>query len=189
MNANSNQPNDDTIRQLSEYVDGTLDPKAAVELMQRVATDRALQKELEALRAADALIKTHQEEMPEIDWDSFSNSVRKRIEKSAKNQKPRSRNLIFRVWRPLAAAAVLAMSFTAFLMVERNPNTPPPILSNATVNVSVDRPMQAAGSQASPGRVVASVSRDRPAEFAALGSEFVGPPYYERTILVATGLN
>ena len=36
MNANSNQPNDDTIRQLSEYVDGTLEPKAAVELMFKV---------------------------------------------------------------------------------------------------------------------------------------------------------
>ena len=187
MNANSNQPNDDTIRQLSEYVDGTLDPKAAVELMRRVATDRALQKELEALRAADALIKTNQDEMPEIDWDSFSNSVRKRIEKSSKNQKPRSRNLIFPIWRPLAAAAILAMSFTAFLMVDRNTNAPTTTLSNAGVSVSVERP--AADGHESHGQVVASVSRDRPADLAMIDSEFVGPPYRERSILVATGLN
>ncbi len=189
MNTDSNHPNDDTIRQLSEYVDGTLDPKAAVELMQRVATDRAMQKELEALRAADALIKMHQEEVPEINWDSFSSSVRDRIERSSRASKRTSRNLIFPLWRPLAAAAILAMCVTAFLIVKENPSTPQRFISSANVNVSVERPTRDMTGFKSQGRAVASVSRDRPTDLSGYASDFVGPPYYERSILVVTGLN
>ncbi len=185
----SNQPNDDTIRQLSEYVDGSLDPADAVELMQRVATDRTLQKELEALRAADALIKTHQDEMPEVDWDAFSGSVRSRVEKSVKREKRTSRNLVFRQWRPLAAAAALAMSITAFLIVDRKPNAPQPLLSTISVDVSIDRPRRNTRNSKSEGIVIASVSRDRPADFFGSDSDIVGPPHYKRSILVVTGLN
>ncbi len=185
MYSPDNQPNEETIRRLSEYVDGTLEPKAAVELIQRVATNRALQKELEALRSADALIKAHRDEVPEIDWDAFSNSVRIRIEKTSKST---PRTLVFPLWRPLAAAAALALSVTAFLIVERNPTTPQPLVSAAHIDVSVEGPTNGP-SDAARGKVIASVSRQRPDGMIGFDADFVGPPYFERSILVATGVN
>ncbi|GJM26025.1 MAG: hypothetical protein DHS20C16_24400 [Phycisphaerae bacterium] len=195
MNADSNQPNDDILRQLSEYVDGTLDPKAAIELMQKVAVDLSLQKELAALRAADELIKSNQDEIPEIDWESFSNSVRKRIGKRDRSDNHSRKIFRFQKWQPLAAAAVVAISVTAFLLVQKPESTPQSLLSGANVDsgkvsISVARPHHDASNSTAMAGVVATVSRTRPSGAAIYeGPEFMGPPYHEKTILVSTSLN
>jgi anti-sigma factor RsiW len=190
MREECNKPNDDTVRRLSEYVDGTLDPKSAVELMQQVAADRALQKELAALRAADELIRAHQDAIPNLDWESFSESVRQRVKKST--QAPSRPRQVFKIpaWRALAVAAVIAISITAFLLFDTTDNPQQTMTVAARIEVSIARPDSHAENAGSMGTVIVAVSHERPPGLSGyIGSDFVGPPYYERSILVTTGLN
>ena len=190
MNA-GNPFSDETLARLSEYLDGTLSSEDRRAVERDLETDAALRLELEALRRVDSLIQQHHAALPELDWDRFSMEARERREavslrSTQSDQSSRSRRLIFRLYAPLAAAAVLAFAITAGLLMrtatttDSHTLTAQPSTTQSVVVVTLER---AGGESFSTEHSVAIVEVSRVVPPDALAT--AGPAPRGRSIVVA----
>jgi anti-sigma factor RsiW len=99
---------------LSQYLDGGLDDADRAELEAKLSADPQLRTELEALQRADQLVQTWGRQIPAVDAERFVAEAARR-----RGAYERSRRVVrFYRWSgPLAAAAVLALVVTGYLVV------------------------------------------------------------------------
>ena len=113
---------DDKLFRLSEYLDDGLGEAARSQLERELAQDPGLRAELEALRRLEALARDHTAPVPELDWERFTGQCRQR---RMAYESARRRRRVWRVFTPLAAAAVLALSVTTALWTTGRLGHPP----------------------------------------------------------------
>jgi anti-sigma factor RsiW len=99
---------------LSQYLDGLLDEADRAELEAELSADPGLRTELEALRRTDQLVRTWGRQIPAVDPERFVAEAARR-----RQAYERSRRIVRFYARsgPLAAAAVLALVVTGYLVV------------------------------------------------------------------------
>ena len=173
---------DQTLLKLSAYLDGSLDAAARSELERELERDEVLRAELDAFRRVDQLARQHGGSMPAVDWDRFTWQARARREAY---ERSRGWNRVIRLWRPLAAAAVIAIAVTATFVwrgapAPREAGVIAPA-DRALAVVTVTRRGAADGSLSGRPVAVVTVSRTLPADAIAT----VGPVPRGRSLIVA----
>ena len=173
---------DQTLLRLSAYLDGSLDAAARSELDRELERDEALRAELAAFRKVDQLARQHGGLMPEVDWERFTWQARARREAY---EKSKGWNLVLRLWRPLAAAAAIAIAVTATFFWRSAPGPREGRVvapaGRALAVVTVTRRGAADGSLLGRPVAVVTVSRTLPADAVAT----VGPVPRGRSMIVA----
>lgn len=146
---------------LSQYLDGVLDEAERAELEAELTTDPRLRTELEALRRTDQLVRTWASQIPAVDPERF-------IAEAARRRRAyeQSRRIVqfYRRSGPLAAAAVLALVVTGYVVVRRV--TPPQTFPASPVVIVQVGPRTVGAASDREGQIVAEVSfsRGRPDE-------------------------
>ncbi len=184
MNFDSDQqfdPADEKLMRLSEYLDGTLDPQAAAELERELAADESLAAELEELKAVDQLVRDHGKQVPELDWERFTWQARLKREAEPGGQVSR---IALRHWRPLAAAASIAILITSGIFFSAANNGAGKITGTPLALVTLQRPAMELSTQSAPSLAIVEVSTDVPANLQAT----VKPPPVGKTIIVSVGV-
>ena len=144
------QPNfDDREFLISRYLDGDLPEAQRREVERALRDDPAWADLLESYRRTDTLIRSLRDSGPELDWQRFAREVHRRREAADVR---RRRLLWYRVYTPLASAAVIALMCTAYFLVP--PESPAP---SAPVPVAI---VQISG----PAGTVAGVRTGRVAD-------------------------
>ena len=130
---------------ISRYLDDDLTAAERRELERSLDDDPALARLLETYHRTDALVRSLRDSGPELDWGRFTWEVRRRREAKAARER---RYQLYRLYAPLAAAAVVVLVCTAYFTF--SPARPRPI---PQVIVQVHRPPDVL-SQAHTERVV-----------------------------------
>ncbi|MCK4660378.1 MAG: hypothetical protein KAV82_12720 [Phycisphaerae bacterium] len=149
------QPNyDDREFMVSRYMDGDLTVAERRQFEVALRDDPELADLLESYRQAEGLILSLRESGPELDWQRFTwEAGRRRKLRVAR----KSRWVSYRLYAPLAAAAVIALVCTAHVMFFREGGQP--MMPAPQAMVQVNRP---AGSAASAtGEAVVVVVRQK----------------------------
>jgi anti-sigma factor RsiW len=112
-NANDNQ---DQEFLLSQYLDGTLDEPARLEVERRLKQDPRLADLLEQLRRTDQLVTDWAGPRPELNWERFALEATRRREDF---ESARRRQRVFRLFAPLSAAAAIILLVAVLQFVAR----------------------------------------------------------------------
>ena len=167
------------LRELSEYLDGTLDSAGRSRLERQLEQDESLRAELAALRQVDELVRQHTPDLPEVDWQRFAGQARMRREAY---ESSRGHQLILRLARQLAAAAAIAIAVTATFVWRSAPTA-----EDATVDGSVREALalitvgRVDGPRSADAVAVVSISRRLPPDAPAT----VGPVPRGKTLIVS----
>ena len=175
MNPNHDKPEDREF-QLSRYLDGDLPDEDRALLESELKRDPALRETLEQMRRVDQLTRDWGQQVPSVNTEAFVTQVRRQRETFDGSRRVVR---IYRLFAPMAAAAVIALLIGGYLLVQmRAPARPEGGTPFASVTVG-----PAATPPAAPGEAAASVSFSQgTTTFAALHTE------KRTTLLVVAGV-
>ncbi|MFH0982306.1 MAG: hypothetical protein V2A79_12305 [Planctomycetota bacterium] len=139
---------------VSRYLDGDLTDAERREMENALHADPALARLLEAYRRTEALLRAQRDRGPELDWERFASEIRRRC--AVEGTKPRW-SVFYRLYAPLATAAVIALVCTVYFMARQKPEGPPG--PAPTVMVRLTRPAEP--EKLTPGERVVAVRMDR----------------------------
>ena len=157
---------------ISRYLDGDLSEARRREIERALRDDPAWAGLLESYRRTDALIRSLGALRPEWDWERFVWEVRRRREDADAR---RRRTTWYRVYVPLASAAVIALMCTAYFLLPRESPGP----SVAIVRLS--RPAGVAAGLRADRIAAVRLKRTPPPGFSA------APPSGKSYVIMAAG--